>query len=181
MAHHVAGLVVHFDNFGHVADFADPGQPPLVNKRPKFVGGAENKEPNIGVLLRSLRNARDDSLRALIAAHGVDGNCNNSGSRQRICGWFRHSPGAVRSLRCVFVQVDLVGLSNDFAIGIVTAGTTNVVRALQLATVRAFRRVRSRQGIMRAAHVAAGRCDFILRDSHVRILDLVSKGGAPVS
>ena len=70
-------------------------------------------------------------------------------------------------LCCVFVEINLVGLSNDFTVVVMAASAADVVGAFQLATVRAFCRVASDQGVVSAAHVPLGAGDFILRDSHV--------------
>jgi hypothetical protein len=43
--------------------------------------------------------------------------------------------------RVLVVEINLVRLSYDLAIVVVTAGPTNMMGALQLTTVRAFRRV----------------------------------------
>ena len=86
---------------------------------------------------------------------------------------FRHPLGAERRLGRVFVQVDLVGLSNDFAVGIMPACAADVMRALQLTAVGAFGRIAGSQSIVRAALIAARRGDFILRDCHVLILNSV--------
>src|SRR5690606_5886221 len=60
----------------------------------------------------------------------------------------------------------VVRLRDDFAVGIVTARGADVMRALELAAVRAFVRVRGGQAVMRAAHVAAGPGNSVLRDGH---------------
>ena len=49
---------------------------------------------------------------------------------------------------------------------IMTAGGTNMVRALELAAIRAFQRLGRLQCEMRAAHIAARFGDFLLRDGH---------------
>lgn len=49
---------------------------------------------------------------------------------------------------------------------IMTAGGTNVVRALELAAIRAFQRLGRLQREMRAPHIAARLGDFLLRDGH---------------
>ena len=66
-------------------------------------------------------------------------------------------------------------LSGDFYVqkltsAIISAGAANVVRALQLAAIRAFSRIGGNKGVMRTAHVAAGFGGTVLRDSHVATL-----------
>src|SRR5690606_18424400 len=58
-----------------------------------------------------------------------------------------------------------------------TAGAADVVRALQLAAVRAFVRVRGDQRVVGAAHVAAGPRGPVLRDGHVSTSGVL--GGGP--
>jgi hypothetical protein len=60
-----------------------------------------------------------------------------------LIGTSRHREGRARTgrLRRVVVQVDFVGLSNNFAVGIVATCTTDVVRALQLSAVWTLGRV----------------------------------------
>jgi hypothetical protein len=48
-------------------------------------------------------------------------------------------------LRRVFVQVDFGGLRDNLTVIVMAAGSANVMRALQLATVRTFMRVRGDQ------------------------------------
>src|ERR1043165_6215046 len=54
----------------------------------------------------------------------------------------------------------------DFAIGIMAAGTADMVRALGLAAIRAVAMGGRRKRVMRAAHVAARRRGFSFRDRH---------------
>ena len=65
------------------------------------------------------------------------------------------------------VQIDLDGLRDDFTLRVMATGATDVVRALQLATIRAFCRVAGHQRIMCAAHVTTGPGGTVLRDCHV--------------
>jgi hypothetical protein len=67
----------------------------------------------------------------------------------------------------ILVVGGVVAQSHDFARIVVAAGRADMVRALQLAAVAAFRRVGGHERIMRTAHVAAGTGDSVLRDSHV--------------
>src|SRR5882757_3524620 len=55
---------------------------------------------------------------------------------------------------------------HDFAFGIMAAGTADVMRQLGLAAVRAVTMGDGRQGVVRAAHVAARRRGFSFRDRH---------------
>ncbi|GLQ34799.1 hypothetical protein GCM10007939_10820 [Amylibacter marinus] len=52
------------------------------------------------------------------------------------------------ALGSVVVQINVVGLCHDFAVIIVTTCATNVMRALQLATVWAFIWIASNQCVM---------------------------------
>lgn len=67
---------------------------------------------------------------------------------------------------CVVVQINLVCHRNNFAISIMATRWAHVVRALQLAAVGAFVRVVCDQCIVGAAVATAGRCNFVLLDSH---------------
>ena len=90
-------------------------------------------------------------------------------------------PGVPRDagLRRVFVfEVDLVGLGHDFARIVMAAGTANMVRALQLASIRAFGGIAGDQRIMGAAHVPLGAGNSVLWDSHVTTS--VSSGDGPL-
>src|SRR5690606_20392142 len=69
----------------------------------------------------------------------------------------------------VVVQIDFVCQGDNLAVGIVTARRAYVVRAFQLATVRAFIRVGAAEGVMCAARVAARFGYFVLLDGHVAI------------
>lgn len=51
-----------------------------------------------------------------------------------------------------------------------TAGVAQIVGTLQLTAVRAFLESLDAQGVMAAAHTAAGRRSFALGDSHVGTL-----------
>ena len=85
-----------------------------------------------------------------------------------VCGPFCIGrSGLWTGLRRVLIQIDGRVYRDDFARIIVAASAAHVVRALQLATVRAIGRVASHKGVMRAAHVATGFGGAILRDSHV--------------
>src|SRR5215831_545023 len=55
---------------------------------------------------------------------------------------------------------------HDFAVGIMTAGTADMMRALGFAAIGAIAMGGCRQGVMRAAHVAARRRGFSFRDRH---------------
>ena len=68
----------------------------------------------------------------------------------------------------VVVQVDLVGLCNNLAVVIMTTSSANVMRALQLAAVRALGWIASDQTVVRPAVVATRARDSILWDSHVQ-------------
>src|SRR6056297_19248 len=74
---------------------------------------------------------------------------------------------AFECLSRVVFQVDLVNEAHDFAISVVAAGGTDVMRALQLAAIGAFVRVARNQRVMRAAVVAARFRYFVLLDGHV--------------
>src|SRR6185295_16939254 len=68
---------------------------------------------------------------------------------------------------------------HDFAIGIVTAGTANMVRALGLTAIGAVAMGGSRKRVMRAAHVAARRRGFSFRDRHGGKLHQSAAAGLP--
>jgi len=70
-------------------------------------------------------------------------------------------------LRRVVVQVDIVGLSDHFAVSIVTTGRADVMRAFQFAAIPAFIWVIGHKRIMRTAIVPARAGHAILWDSHV--------------
>ena len=70
-------------------------------------------------------------------------------------------------LRRVLVQIDLFRYGNHFARIIMATGTTDVVRALQLAAIWAICGVSGNQCVMCAAHVALGFGDSVLWNSHV--------------
>src|SRR4051812_9502473 len=56
---------------------------------------------------------------------------------------------------------------HDLASIVMAAGRANVVRTLHLAAIRALVVARRREGMMRAAHVAARFRGFLLGDSHI--------------
>jgi hypothetical protein len=70
-------------------------------------------------------------------------------------------------LRRVLFQIDFFRQGHDFARVVVTAGAADVVRALEFAAIRAFRRVSGNKRVVGATHVAARFRDSVLRDSHV--------------
>jgi hypothetical protein len=70
-------------------------------------------------------------------------------------------------LRRVLVQIDFLGGGHDLAGIIMAAGAAHMVRALQLAAIRAFGRVSGNKRVVGATHVAARFGDSVLRDSHV--------------
>ena len=69
-------------------------------------------------------------------------------------------------LRRVVVEVDFVRLDDNLAVTIVPARTADMMRALELTTVRAFDTHRRAQGIVSPAHVPLGSRDPVLLDSH---------------
>ena len=69
-------------------------------------------------------------------------------------------------LRCVVVQIDFVGLCNDFTVRVVAARWANMVWALQLTAGCALVRVRITKSVVGPTVVATGFGDFILWDSH---------------
>jgi hypothetical protein len=86
-------------------------------------------------------------------------------------------------------QINLVDLGDNFATIIMSAGRADMVRALQLTTVRAFVWIACNQCVVAPAIVPAGAGNFILWDSHVStsisrwahrpiqtILTLINKG-----
>ena len=69
---------------------------------------------------------------------------------------------------------------HDFAVGIMAARTADMMRKLGLAAIGAIAMGGSRQGMMRAAHVAARRRGFSFRDRHGGRL-LKARPGHPVA
>ncbi|MBB5516366.1 hypothetical protein FHS89_002397 [Rubricella aquisinus] len=126
-----------------------------------------NDETNLVVLSGRFGHAANNGGRAGVAAHGID----------RYYDVTRHA--ALRSLAStgkvwatigglcrVVLEIDLVCLSNDFFVVVVTACRANVMRALQLTAVCAFIRVECRQGIVGPAEATLHPGDLTLRDSH---------------
>ena len=169
VTHHVAGLFVHGDHAFSVSNLAPTRQRfTLGDQLVQHVLGAVENKADVRILGGRARNAGNHGCRPTIPTHRVN---RKNGARsagflciRRIC---HDAARTLRGLCRVFVQIDLVGLSNDLTVGIVAASTANVVRTLQFATVRALCRVARNQCIVRTALVAARPRDFILRDSHV--------------
>src|SRR5262249_53680744 len=67
----------------------------------------------------------------------------------------------------------------DFTIGVMTAGTANMMRALGLAAIGAVAMGGSRQRMVRATHVAARRRGFSFRDRHGGRLHQSAAAGLP--
>ena len=83
---------------------------------------------------------------------------------------------------------DSLGLRCHFAAVIVAAGAADVVRALELATIRAFLAGRRLERVMGAAHVATRLGNFLLRYRHDRFFRMKCRevtqlmtGGGPES
>src|SRR5471030_2700517 len=78
-----------------------------------------------------------------------------------------------------FRVVALVLRLHDFALGIMAAGTADMMRQLGLAAVGAITMGDGRQSMVRAAHVAARRRGFSFRDRHGgKLLKVPGSGGA---
>src|SRR6185369_13250425 len=103
---------------------------------------------DVGMALNGLKQRAHDDAGAGIATHGIYGDGQGAGHG--------HLSG-VRPLA--------LGL-HDFAVGIMAAGTADMMRALGLAAIGAVAMGGSRQGMVRAAHVAARRRGFSFRDRH---------------
>src|SRR5205823_9504371 len=70
------------------------------------------------------------------------------------------------------------GLRHHLAAIVLPAGLAEVMRALQLAAIRAFDISRRAQSMMRATHFAPRRRDFLFRYGHDRLLGSgAGKGG----
>jgi len=72
-----------------------------------------------------------------------------------------------RSLCCVFVEINLIRLCNNFAIRVVATGGTDVMGTLQFAAIRTFIWIARNQRIVRTTIIPARAGDFTLWDSHV--------------
>ena len=69
--------------------------------------------------------------------------------------------------REIVVDVDPVGRCDNLAAVVLSAGWTDMMRTLFIAATRAFLGVCNRHSVVAAAHIAARRGYFVLRDSHV--------------
>ncbi len=172
VAHDVAGLGVHRDDFGDIADLATLDQAALCRseRRKHRPSGPMHHERDVGIFLALLAmpaTTADGPWSPPIASTEISDALSSASGSDRMDP-SSPLPGAHgRRLRRVVVQVDLVGLSDHFAVVIVTTSTANVVRALQLAAIRAFAGFPATRAVVCTAHVAARLGDFILWDSHV--------------
>ena len=67
-----------------------------------------------------------------------------------------------------------LGFRGNITAVIVAARRAKVMRAFQLAAIRAFLMRRNRERVVRATHIAARLRDFLLRNCHGRYLSLVT-------
>ena len=128
------------------------------------------------VLLERHVHAAHDVGDPAVAAHGVDRDDDVAGGGRR---WL--AAGSVRGVAELIpdlasrrqgsgrfvVEVDLFGPRHDLAAVVVAAGAADVVRAAQLAAVRALVGIAGDQRVMRPAHAALGARDLAFRNSHV--------------
>src|SRR3546814_2623836 len=78
----------------------------------------------------------------------------------------RSHPAVLNRLQCRPDGSGCSGLRHHFAAIIVTAGTAHMMRALQLATIRALDMGARLQGVMRTPHVTLRAGLLLLRNSH---------------
>ena len=120
---------------------------------------AKDQELDVGIALAGDMGALDDDLRRIIAAHGIERDGQGLGhgisplSRPR--SWRLSAPGL-----------------DDLTVAVIAARIANMVRALELATIGAFRVGGRGQGVVGTPHVAPGLGDFSLRYGHSLYLSL---------